>query len=263
MARVRRAAPRCRWAVARGKRAPRGAGALARLRTTAKAAPRIRRYPKWRELHSQLRLVSLPGRGALPVSSESKTSGRFKLWARARAAWTRGGIARRLVRRRLEREDGETERERHGEAEEGRRRGAPGSHPRPRAIAPFWLRVFKSPTHPLLTCAPVSVPPDHQAVFVPAYQRHHRGVDGVLQNQDYAHPLVGQWTNDVVAQCVEQLPRWEPFKYVVTCVIMQRTGAGLHTASSCYWDTETDGSRTVRWENKTMYCIVSVFGLAI
>lgn len=51
--------------------------------------------------------------------------------------------------------------------------------------------------------------------------------------------------------------------FVVTCMIMQKNGAGLHTASSCFWNNETDGSCTVRWENKTMYCIVSVFGLAI
>ncbi|KAL3204466.1 hypothetical protein MRX96_011476 [Rhipicephalus microplus] len=51
--------------------------------------------------------------------------------------------------------------------------------------------------------------------------------------------------------------------YIVTCVIMEKNGAGLHTATSCYWDNTTDGSCTVRWENKTMYCIVSVFGLAI
>lgn len=44
---------------------------------------------------------------------------------------------------------------------------------------------------------------------------------------------------------------------------MQKNGAGLHSTSSCYWDNNTDGSCTVRWENKTMYCIVSVFGLAI
>ena len=50
---------------------------------------------------------------------------------------------------------------------------------------------------------------------------------------------------------------------VVNCVIMQKTGAGLHTAISCYWDTSTDGSCTIKWENKTMYCIVTVFGLAI
>jgi len=49
----------------------------------------------------------------------------------------------------------------------------------------------------------------------------------------------------------------------VTCAIMQKNGAGFHAASSCYWDNLTDGSCTVRWENKTMYVIVSVFGLAI
>ena len=27
----------------------------------------------------------------------------------------------------------------------------------------------------------------------------------------------------------------------VTCVIMQKNGAGLHTASSCFWDNSTDG----------------------
>lgn len=51
-------------------------------------------------------------------------------------------------------------------------------------------------------------------------------------------------------------------QFLVTCTIMQKNGAGLHTASSCFWDNTTDGSCTVRWENKTMYCIVSVFGLA-
>jgi dynein light chain Tctex-type 1 len=27
----------------------------------------------------------------------------------------------------------------------------------------------------------------------------------------------------------------------VTCTIMQKNGAGLHSASSCYWDNATDG----------------------
>lgn len=34
----------------------------------------------------------------------------------------------------------------------------------------------------------------------------------------------------------------------VTCVIMQKNGAGLHTASSCFWDNQTDGkSLCVVW----------------
>jgi dynein light chain Tctex-type 1 len=75
---------------------------------------------------------------------------------------------------------------------------------------------------------------------------------------------VGQWTNDVVETCVKRLAGLnKPFKYVVTCVIMQRNGAGLHTAASCFWDNDTDGSRTVRWENKSMYCVVTAFGLAL
>lgn len=31
------------------------------------------------------------------------------------------------------------------------------------------------------------------------------------------------------------------FVPTVTCAVMQKTGAGLHTANSCYWDTTMDG----------------------
>lgn len=53
---------------------------------------------------------------------------------------------------------------------------------------------------------------------------------------------VGQWTSSMVEVCLKRLTGLnKPFKYVVTCVIMQKNGAGLHTASSCYWDNTTDG----------------------
>lgn len=59
----------------------------------------------------------------------------------------------------------------------------------------------------------------------------------------------------MIEQCLNHLTKLgKPFKYVgryfpfrqfyifpVTCVIMQKSGAGLHTASSCYWDSTTDG----------------------
>ncbi|XP_074663141.1 dynein light chain Tctex-type 1 isoform X1 [Tubulanus polymorphus] len=89
-------------------------------------------------------------------------------------------------------------------------------------------------------------------------------IEGAIGGNAYQHNKVNQWTSNVVEQCLNQLTKLgKPFKYIVTCVIMQKNGAGLHTASSCFWDNSTDGSCTVRWENKTMYCIVSVFGLAI
>ncbi|XP_062510915.1 dynein light chain Tctex-type 1-like [Corticium candelabrum] len=90
------------------------------------------------------------------------------------------------------------------------------------------------------------------------------GVETVIGSSSYHHNKVNQWTSSVVEQCLNQLTKMnKPFKYIVSCVIMQKNGAGLHTASSCFWDCATDGSCTVRWENKSMYCIVSVFGLAI
>ena len=89
-------------------------------------------------------------------------------------------------------------------------------------------------------------------------------IENTIGGNGYAHAKVSQWTNAVVESCLASLTKLQkPFKYIVTCVLMQKNGAGLHTASSCYWDNSTDGSCTVRWENKTMYCIVSVFGLAI
>ena len=89
-------------------------------------------------------------------------------------------------------------------------------------------------------------------------------IENAIGGNAYQQTKINQWTSNVVEHCLNHLTKLnKPFKYIVTCNIMQKSGAGLHTASSCFWDNGTDGSCTVRWENKTMYCIVSVFGLQI
>ncbi|XP_071448782.1 dynein light chain Tctex-type 1 [Hetaerina americana] len=89
-------------------------------------------------------------------------------------------------------------------------------------------------------------------------------IENTIGPNMYQNSKVSQWTSTVVESCLASITKMQkPFKYVVTCTIMQKNGAGLHSASSCFWDNKTDGTCTVRWENKTMYCIVSVFGLAI
>ncbi|KAK7800968.1 hypothetical protein U0070_004650 [Myodes glareolus] len=83
-------------------------------------------------------------------------------------------------------------------------------------------------------------------------------IESAIGGNAYQHSKVNQWTT------LSQLTKLgKPFKYIVTCVIVQKNGSGLHTASSCFWDSSTDGSCTVRWENKTVYCTVSAFGLSI
>lgn len=86
----------------------------------------------------------------------------------------------------------------------------------------------------------------------------------MLATATYSHSKVPNWTSMCIETTLKRLKNLDkPFKYVVTAVIMQRNGAGLHTATSCFWDNATDGSATYRAEYKTMYCIVTVFGLGI
>nr|XP_057907969.1 dynein light chain Tctex-type 3 [Doryrhamphus excisus] len=89
-------------------------------------------------------------------------------------------------------------------------------------------------------------------------------IENVVGNEDYNQSLVNKWTSTIVERCLTQLVKLgKQYKYIVTCALMQKTGAGLHTANSCYWDTAMDGSCTVRWESRTMYCVVSAFAVAI
>ena len=51
----------------------------------------------------------------------------------------------------------------------------------------------------------------------------------------------------------------------VTCLIMQKNGAGMYSANSCYFDGVNDEVATVKWPgekqkdaNKTLNCIVTV-----
>ncbi|XP_036356073.1 dynein light chain Tctex-type 1-like [Octopus sinensis] len=83
---------------------------------------------------------------------------------------------------------------------------------------------------------------------------HGQSIESIIGNNVYQQKLVNQWTADIIDQCLNNLSRLnKPFKYIgwscrgiaVTCIISQKSGAGLHTASSCYWDSETDGCVSV------------------
>ena len=81
---------------------------------------------------------------------------------------------------------------------------------------------------------------------------------------DFSNDQMSSWVNSIVESSVCSLSKLQKtYKYVVSCILLEKNGSGLTVASSCYWDSEMDGSCTVRWENRTMCCIVNVFGLAM
>ncbi|CAO3685845.1 unnamed protein product [Umbelopsis vinacea] len=89
-------------------------------------------------------------------------------------------------------------------------------------------------------------------------------VEATITDTAYSHTKVPEWNSTIVDNCLKRLKDMNKnFKYVVTCVIMQKNGAGFYAGSSVYWDNSHDGSANYRFENKSLYAIVNVFGLSV
>ena len=86
----------------------------------------------------------------------------------------------------------------------------------------------------------------------------------VLNENTFNTKKVNEWTNSIVTSCLKDLQALSrPFKYIITCIIMQKNGAGLNSSCSMHWDTTKDGYCKVPWQNSTMHCIVTVYGLSV
>uniref|UniRef100_A0A5S6Q5T7 Dynein light chain n=1 Tax=Trichuris muris TaxID=70415 RepID=A0A5S6Q5T7_TRIMR len=88
-------------------------------------------------------------------------------------------------------------------------------------------------------------------------------IELVLSMQSYSHENAALWNRMIVSNIIAQLGKFNaPYKFMVTCVIMQKGGAGLHVASGSFWDTASDVAVSVRWENKFVNCVVEIFAVA-
>ena len=84
-----------------------------------------------------------------------------------------------------------------------------------------------------------------------------------LNENQYNSKKINEWSNNIVTSCLKELQALaRPFKYIITCVIMQKTGAGVNSSTSMHWDASKDGLCKVPWQNATMHCIVTVYGLS-
>ncbi|TYZ69202.1 hypothetical protein PybrP1_001760 [[Pythium] brassicae (nom. inval.)] len=89
----------------------------------------------------------------------------------------------------------------------------------------------------------------------------------ILGGRSYHAADVHQWTADVSALCLKNLKGVANgsagFKYIVNCMVLQKRNAGFHANSTCFWDAARDGSVAVRWENATMTCVLTVYGISL
>lgn len=75
---------------------------------------------------------------------------------------------------------------------------------------------------------------------------------------------VQEWMEAINTGCVERLKEVSPnFKYISSCIIVQKTGAGLHYDCASHWDCKSDGVVSSKFENDTILGIITVFVLAL
>jgi dynein light chain Tctex-type 1 len=87
---------------------------------------------------------------------------------------------------------------------------------------------------------------------------------GALGDSQFLHAKIDSWSSNIIEGCLKRLAALsKPFKYVLTCTLTQKAGAGLHAASCTRWSDKTDGKLSVQWENDTIMVLVTVYWLAI
>ncbi|KAI7862269.1 Tctex-1, partial [Spinellus fusiger] len=70
----------------------------------------------------------------------------------------------------------------------------------------------------------------------------------VLADAEYTHSKVPAWNATIIENCLQKLKEINKnYKYVVTCVILQKVGGGFYVGSHVYWDNVHDGKYNRQW----------------
>eukprot|EP00796_Vickermania_ingenoplastis_P004250 gene4250-3072_t len=89
-------------------------------------------------------------------------------------------------------------------------------------------------------------------------------VRGKLSNEEWNPAKVDGWTEEIITSIMKVLGDMKrPYKYIVTCTVMQKTGASLSTGFISLWDNAKDGMVHVPYENDTLHVLVTVYFLKI
>ena len=78
----------------------------------------------------------------------------------------------------------------------------------------------------------------------------------------YNKEKVNDWCGHIADTTIKNLLKLNKrFKYVISVVIQQNTGAGIQSATCAYQNTTSDGVAVIQKEFPDMIIIVTVFGM--
>ena len=82
--------------------------------------------------------------------------------------------------------------------------------------------------------------------------------------QVYQHSRIPHLMNEIMEEALHVLvQKNKPYKFILNCSIVQKVGAGIHSASSCFWDNTTDDCVPVEFETKILYSVLHVYWCAL
>jgi dynein light chain Tctex-type 1 len=97
----------------------------------------------------------------------------------------------------------------------------------------------------------------------------HEVIESVLKDKQYLEHMAQSWIDEICGKINKNLIElMKPFKYLVSCSVMHKNGAGLHFGHSCYWDSSNDTVIIAKYPNdkkkdsSSVQCIVTVFAIA-
>ncbi|KAJ1456890.1 Tctex-1 [Pelagophyceae sp. CCMP2097] len=89
-------------------------------------------------------------------------------------------------------------------------------------------------------------------------------ISQTLGDAPFISKKVVDWTRTIIDSCIKEFQALgRPYKYVVTVLIMQKTGSPSDTGAAMFWDAGKDGVVSTLWENTTMYVNVTTYGVAL
>ena len=84
-----------------------------------------------------------------------------------------------------------------------------------------------------------------------------------LNNKNYDKGAAQSWCDGINAEIINVLRQQQTeFKFIIHTTISKKGESSLHFSNNFLWNKKTDGSIFVRYENATLKCFVSLYGMA-
>ena len=84
-----------------------------------------------------------------------------------------------------------------------------------------------------------------------------------LNDKDYDKEVAQSWCDDINAEIIKDLRQQQTgFKFIIHTTISKKGESSFHFSNSFLWNKKTDGSIFIKYENATLKCFVSLYGIS-